>query len=141
MKKLHSESKEENTPDFEKISCKNEDSESETSELEDVDCSAFVGTSSVEGSKEVGNSLNNNTDLNVCNNDKLNVFRTKIACEQMNANDKKETACEPLVNEPACEPPQSEKVFHEPKIEKLSPEVVKVKDITYKTLKKEGQLR
>ena len=167
MKKLHSETKENEIPDFEKISCKDEDTESETSELEDVDCSAFAGTSSVEESEQVGNLTNNNPVLNVCNNDKLHAFRTRIASEQMKTNVQKEPACEPLiettceplvnesacepnmnkpvceplVNEPACEPPQCEKVFHEPKIEKVNPEFVKVKDITYKTLKKEGKLR
>ena len=67
MKKLHSKSKEENTPDFEKISCKNEDTESETSELEYVDCSAFAGTSSVEESKEVGNYLTHQKNLSLKN--------------------------------------------------------------------------
>ena len=42
MKKLHSESKEENIPEIEKISCKSEDSVIEISELEDVDCSALL---------------------------------------------------------------------------------------------------
>ena len=53
MKKLHSGSKEENISEFEKISCESEDVLSvisEESELEDVDCSAFVGTSSNEES-------------------------------------------------------------------------------------------
>ena len=97
--------------------------------------------------------MNNNINLNVCNNDKLNEFRAKIACETM-----KEIACEPLiettceptvckptvcelVNEPACKSPQNEKVFPEPKNEKFSPEFVKIKDITFKTLKKERKLR
>ena len=170
MKKLHSDSKEENPPDFEKISCKSEDTESE---LEDIGCSAFVGTSPTEESDEVGNLSNNNDTFNVCNNEFLNAFRTKIANDQMKVNDQNGSACEPPVNataceppvnanaceppvndiacepkenveeivKPACEPSQSENVFHEPKIEKVNPEVVKVKDITYKTLKKEGNLR
>ena len=84
IKKLHSESKEENTLEFEKISCESEDDVSEVSELEDVDCSAFVGTGSVGESNEVGNLFNNNVILdvkheNVCNKD--NVVKTAMACE------------------------------------------------------------
>ncbi|MER8245204.1 hypothetical protein, partial [Acinetobacter baumannii] len=71
MKKLHSDSKEENQHDFEKISCKSDDTESDESDLEDIDCSAFVGTSSTEESDEVGNLSNNNATFDVCNNDKL----------------------------------------------------------------------
>ena len=111
----------------------------------------------------------NNATFNDCNNDFLNAFRTKIKNDLMNACEPplnenaceppvfettcetpvnepvceplSENACETPVNEPACETPQSENVFHEPKVEKINPEVVKVKDITYKTLKKEGNLR
>ncbi|KAL4564910.1 hypothetical protein LXL04_028986 [Taraxacum kok-saghyz] len=176
MNKLHSDSKEENSPDFEKISCKSEDSESE---LEDIDCSVFVGANSVEEVKQVGIlSENNDTTVN-CNNDRLNAFRAKFsdlknkACEPpLNEN-----SCEPPVNvntcespvnnnacespvfkttcespdleptceipifEPTCETPQTENVPNEPKIEKVNPDVVKVKDITFKTLTKEGNLR
>ena len=137
MKKLHSESKEENISEFEKISCKSKDTVSEISELEDVDCSAFVGTCSVGESKEVGNSFKNNDVLdvkleNVCNLD--NVIKVDIACKPLT--DKVKTTCESNVNNvennSACETPQNEKVF---------PEFVKIKDITYKTLKKEGKLR
>ncbi|KAL4590865.1 hypothetical protein LXL04_003810 [Taraxacum kok-saghyz] len=107
-KELHSESKEENTPDFEKISGKSEDNESEISELEDVDCSAFVGTGSVAESNEVGNSLKNNSDLHVCNQDNLDDVKTDNACEPLTANVENKSACEPnlndVENESACEP-------------------------------------
>ena len=49
--------------------------------------------------------------------------------------DKNKAACEPNVNEN-----ENEKVFPGFQNEKVSPEVLKIKDITYKTLKKEGQL-
>ncbi|KAL4581752.1 hypothetical protein LXL04_006280 [Taraxacum kok-saghyz] len=143
MNKLHSESKQENIPELEKISCESEDvlSEiSEVSELEDVDCSAFVGTSSVEGSEEVGKFFNNNIDSDVkiqygCNSDNLdNVVNVEIACEPIY--EEIHTACESnlkdVENKPACESKQNENVF---------PEIVKIKDITYKTLKKEGKLK
>ena len=90
IKKLHSESKEENISEFEKISCESEDvlSEiSEESELEDVDCSAFVGTSYVEDNEEVGKIFKNNDDSdlkfeNGCNSDNLNnVLDVENACE------------------------------------------------------------
>ena len=157
LKKLHSESKEENIPNLEKISCESEDNISEISELEDVDCSAFVGTSSNQEETEVGNSYENDLDANVCNNN----FNTcsdnnagehnfdanmKTACESNVGVDENKTACEPNMNNennPACETSENakEKVFPSFQNEKVSREVVKIKDITYKTLKKEGQLR
>ena len=143
MNMLHSESKQENIPELEKILYKNEDvlSEiSEVSELEDVDCSAFVGTSSVEGSEEIVKFSNNNVDSVDkiqfgCNSDNLdNVVNVEIACEPIV--EEVHTACEPnlkdVENKPACESKLYAKVF---------PEIVKIKDITYKTLKKEGKLR
>ena len=62
-----------------------------------------------------------------------NVVKTDIACEPL-ADIK--IACEPnlkdVENKPACESKQTEKVL---------PEIVKIKDITYKTLKKEGKVK
>ncbi|KAL4590759.1 hypothetical protein LXL04_003702 [Taraxacum kok-saghyz] len=104
FKKLHSEPKEENIPDFENISCESEDNMSEISELVDVDCSAFVDTGSRQEEREVGNSYENNVDSNFCNNN-------LDTCSGNNLCDSNLNACEPNMKEnedkPACETPKN----------------------------------
>ena len=133
----------------------NGDNISEISELEDVDCSAFVDTGSQQEEREVGNSYENNLHSTFCNKN-LDICSDNVVCEPTaNVEEIVKSACEIPENKTACEPNetveeivkpscekfQNKKVLPEPKNEKFSPEIVKIKDITYKTLKKEGQLR